>query len=109
MFMGKFLQLHLLTNYGPANLNRDDLNRPKTAIVGGVHRLRVSSQCLKRAWRTSEVFEVATGIRTKEMGSKIFSALLMDMNLLDILEGKDSAMAKKSEISEKDAKEWAWK
>lgn len=49
--MKKFTQLHLLTSYPPANLNRDDLGRPKTAVMGGVNRLRVSSQSLKRAWR----------------------------------------------------------
>jgi len=107
--MSNFIQLHLLTNYGPANLNRDDLNRPKTAIVGGVQRLRVSSQCLKRAWRTSEVFESATGKRTKEMGGKILSALMTDMTLEDVLAGKDISTAVKSEIPEKDAKDWAWK
>jgi CT1975-like protein. len=32
--MKKFLQIHVLTSYPPANLNRDDLGRPKTAIVG---------------------------------------------------------------------------
>jgi CRISPR system Cascade subunit CasC len=54
---GRYLQLHLLTAYPPSNLNRDDLNRPKTAMMGGTNRLRVSSQCLKRNWRTSEVFK----------------------------------------------------
>jgi len=91
--MSNFIQLHLLTNYGPANLNRDDLNRPKTAIVGGVQRLRVSSQCLKRAWRTSEVFEIALGghigTRTKAMGVKIYNELV------------------KGGVKEKDAKDWA--
>ena len=57
--MSRFVQLHLLTSYPPANLNRDDLGRPKTAVVGGTERLRISSQSLKRAWRTSEVFESA--------------------------------------------------
>ncbi len=51
-----FLQLHLLTAHAPSNLNRDDANRPKTAIFGGEPRLRISSQSLKRAWRTSAVF-----------------------------------------------------
>src|SRR5882757_8043243 len=54
--MSHFLQLHLLTFYPPSNLNRDDTGRPKTATVGGVPRLRISSQALKRAWRTSPVF-----------------------------------------------------
>ena len=91
--MGKFLQIHLLTDYGPSNLNRDDLNRPKTAIVGGVQRLRISSQCLKRSWRTSEIFESALsghiGKRTKEMGKTVYDKLIA------------------GSISEKDAKEWA--
>ena len=77
--MQRFLQLHLLTSYPPANLNRDDLGRPKTATLGGALRLRVSSQSLKRAWRTSEVFESALaghiGTRTKRLGVKIFEDL----------------------------------
>lgn len=55
--MSRFIQIHLLTSYPPANLNRDDLGRPKTAKMGGVDRLRASSQANKRAWRTSEIFE----------------------------------------------------
>lgn len=54
--MSRFVQLHLLTAYPPSNLNRDDSGRPKTAIMGGAQRLRISSQSLKRAWRTSDVF-----------------------------------------------------
>lgn len=57
----RFLQLHLLTFYPPANLNRDDTGRPKSAVIGGEPRLRVSSQALKRAWRTSDVFLNAIG------------------------------------------------
>lgn len=71
--MGHFIQLHLLTAYPPANLNRDDMGRPKTAIMGGVKRLRVSSQSLKRTWRTSDLFLNALdghhGKRTKKIGA----------------------------------------
>jgi CRISPR system Cascade subunit CasC len=78
--MSRFLQLHLLTAYPPSNLNRDDLGRPKTAIMGGAQRLRVSSQSLKRAWRTSDVFKSALsnnlGVRTKEMGKGIYKKLI---------------------------------
>jgi len=77
--MSRFVQLHLLTSYPPANLNRDDLGRPKTAMMGGEPRLRVSSQSLKRAWRTSDVFADSLkghiGTRTKEMGIRIFDRL----------------------------------
>lgn len=78
--MSRFIQLHLLTSYPPSNLNRDDLGRPKTAIHGGRQRLRVSSQCLKRRWRTSDLFEEAfsdhMGTRTKEMGRHIYQRLI---------------------------------
>ncbi|HOP48600.1 MAG TPA: type I-E CRISPR-associated protein Cas7/Cse4/CasC [Desulfobacteraceae bacterium] len=77
--MSRFVQIHILTSYPPANLNRDDLGRPKTAKMGGVDRLRASSQTHKRSWRTSEIFEKAMGEhigkRTKEMGLKIYEKL----------------------------------
>lgn len=77
--MSRFLQLHLLTSYPPANLNRDDLGKPKTAMMGGVQRLRISSQSLKRAWRTSdtfgEVLKGSVGTRTKRMGQQIYERL----------------------------------
>lgn len=78
--MTQFIQLHLLTAYPPSNLNRDDLGRPKTAIVGGTERLRISSQSLKRAWRTSEHFESALGefkgTRTKRLGAEVYQRLI---------------------------------
>lgn len=75
--MGRFIQLHLLTSYAPANLNRDDQGSPKTAKVGGYDRLRVSSQCLKRTWRTSDIFEnaIAKGTRTKMIGKYAYEKL----------------------------------
>lgn len=78
--MSRFLQLHLLTFFPPANLNRDDTGRPKTATVGGATRLRLSSQALKRAWRTSPVFETALaghmGTRTQRFGETVEKHLL---------------------------------
>lgn len=91
--MSRFVQLHLLTSYPPANLNRDDLGRPKTAMMGGEPRLRVSSQSLKRAWRTSDVFADSlkghVGTRTKEMGIEVFKQL------------------REKGIAKKDALDWA--
>ena len=77
--MSEFIQIHPLTAYPPACLNRDDLGRPKTAHVGNRERLRISSQCLKRAWRTSDLFrdyrEQGMGVRTKEMGLLLYKLL----------------------------------
>ncbi len=50
----KFIQIHSLTSYGPALLNRDDAGFAKRIPFGGISRTRVSSQCLKRHWRTHE-------------------------------------------------------
>jgi CRISPR system Cascade subunit CasC len=89
MTTGRFLQLHILTSYPPANLNRDDLGRPKTAVVGGTNRLRVSSQCLKRTWRTSDVFHNSLlgniGLRTKSLGKYIYAAFVLNRPLSAVL------------------------
>lgn len=80
--MTEFLQLHAITCYPPANLNRDDLGRPKTAVFGGRSRLRISSQSLKRAWRQSAVFESAVGEfkgwRTRSMAKEWVYEVLKD-------------------------------
>ena len=49
-----FVNFHVLISHSPSCLNRDDMNMQKTAVFGGVNRVRVSSQSLKRAMRTSE-------------------------------------------------------
>lgn len=73
--MSKFLQLHFLTPYPPSNPNRDDLGRPKTAMLGGTTRQRISSQAIKRAIRTSDVFVNSltghTGSRTQRIGEVV--------------------------------------
>jgi len=49
--MKHLLEIHILQNFAPSNLNRDDTGSPKDAIFGGYRRGRISSQCLKRAAR----------------------------------------------------------
>ena len=51
------IEVHMLQNHAPSNLNRDDTGSPKEAVFGGYKRARISSQCLKRSIRRSEVFE----------------------------------------------------
>jgi CRISPR system Cascade subunit CasC len=45
------LELHLIQNFAPSNLNRNDTGAPKDCIFGGSRRARISSQCFKRAMR----------------------------------------------------------
>lgn len=47
------VELHIIQNFAPSNLNRDDTGAPKDCEFGGVRRARISSQCLKRAVRTA--------------------------------------------------------
>ena len=49
--MKTIIEIHVLQNFAPSNLNRDDTGAPKDALFGGTRRARVSSQCLKRAVR----------------------------------------------------------
>lgn len=73
--MTTFLQFHLLTSFGPSNPNRDDQGRPKQAMVGGVPRLRMSSQSVKRALRESSFFALDLkghiGTRTKQLHDRL--------------------------------------
>ena len=77
--MNHFLQFHYLTIYPLSNPNRDDLGRPKSASYGGVPRLRISSQALKRAARLSDVMQIALeghmGERTQRIGEVIRDTL----------------------------------
>ncbi len=52
--MPRFLQLHTLTSYPAALLNRDDVGFAKRLPFGSSERVRISSQCLKRHWRRAD-------------------------------------------------------
>lgn len=75
------IQIHMLQNYAPSNLNRDDTGAPKTAMFGGHRRGRISSQCIKRSIRTSPAFaerfsaDNLLAVRTKRLPMLVDSAL----------------------------------
>ena len=74
-------EIHMLKNYPPTNLNRDDTGAPKTCVFGGVTRGRISSQCLKRSWRTSDLFKTEVGeenlgVRTRKLPALVADKLL---------------------------------
>lgn len=72
------IELHLLQNFPPSCLNRDDTNTPKTCEFGGVTRARVSSQCWKRAIREHfrDNAPERRGIRSKRLKSEIITGLV---------------------------------
>lgn len=74
------IEIHILQNHAPSNLNRDDTGSPKTAMFGGVPRARISSQCIKRSIRRSDVFRSALdgqlAVRTRQLPELVREALL---------------------------------
>ena len=54
MAISRFLQIHTLHSYPAALLNRDDSGLAKRMPFGDAVRTRISSQCLKRHWRSTQ-------------------------------------------------------
>ncbi len=66
------IEIHIIQNHSPNNLNRDDLGAPKTCYFGGVLRSRISSQAIKRSIRTSaELQDLLGGVRTRRLAELI--------------------------------------
>ena len=64
------IDIHALQTVPPSLINRDDTGAPKSAIVGGVPRQRVSSQAWKRAIRRyfeNEIGSEAVGVRSRNI------------------------------------------
>ena len=100
-------EIHMLKNYPPTNLNRDDTGAPKTCLFGGVMRGRVSSQCLKRSWRTSpsfraEIGDENLGIRTRKL-PVLVAEKLVEMGVTQ--EFADAIQPRLTGIGNKEGKE----
>lgn len=79
-----FVNFHVLISHSPSCLNRDDMNMQKNAVFGGVRRVRISSQSLKRAMRKSDYYLAHLGHpsqRTREL-SKLLP------KYVDVLQGR---------------------
>jgi CRISPR system Cascade subunit CasC len=82
--MKTLIEIHVLQNFAPSNLNRDDTGAPKDAFFGGRRRARISSQCLKRAVReffkektTDGLFDTnAIAVRTKRLQDDLVRLLI---------------------------------
>lgn len=78
-----FVELHILQNFAPSCLNRDDTNTPKDCEFGGFRRARISSQCIKKAIRDKfkemkEKWGFNLGNRTKFLSNQIADLLAND-------------------------------
>ena len=71
------VEFHILQSFPVTCLNRDDVGAPKTAVVGGVTRARVSSQCWKRQVRLAmPQFGIRLAVRTKKAEELFTNACL---------------------------------
>ena len=95
--MSLFIEFHLIQNFAPSNLNRDDTGAPKDAIFGGQRRARVSSQCFKRAIRlkAAESGNIPTefgSVRTKKL-KELLTLRLADLGHAEAGAQIDTALA----------------
>lgn len=94
------IEFHILQSFPVTCLNRDDVGAPKTAVIGGSLRARVSSQCWKRAVRQEMAgFGIKLAHRTKH------SAELFTQACLSAGATQDQADACGSKMSELLAKD----
>lgn len=84
------IEIHIIQNHAPSNLNRDDTGSPKECFFGGARRGRISSQCLKRSIRRSKLFqqelEGHLATRTRRLPELIRDRFTNDAMLKDYAE-----------------------
>ncbi len=99
--MKTLIEIHVLQNFAPSNLNRDDTGAPKDAFFGGTRRARVSSQCDKRAVRQFFDEKVLEGVfsadelavRTKRVFQAIADALSGKRDRAEVLAKAEIALS----------------
>ena len=81
------VELHIIQNFAPSNLNRDDSNTPKDCEFGGYRRARISSQCIKRSVRRHDAFKKAVqnakgnlSVRTKRIIGKLAELIVNEQS-----------------------------
>ncbi|HXG84296.1 MAG TPA: type I-E CRISPR-associated protein Cas7/Cse4/CasC [Pyrinomonadaceae bacterium] len=85
------LELHLIQNFAPSNLNRSDTGAPKDCIFGGSRRARISSQCFKRAMREYFKDNFAAQNNLAERSTRLVEELASQIEKA----GKDKSEAKR--------------
>jgi len=94
--MKHLLEIHILQNFAPSNLNRDDTGSPKDAFFGGVRRARISSQCLKRAVR---MYFRQSGLLDDQHQAERTKRLVKEIQDRLVAKGKDPDQAEQAAIA----------
>ena len=99
--MKTLIEIHVLQNFAPSNLNRDDTGAPKDALFGGTRRARISSQCIKRSVRDffchkreDGIFSPdEIGVRTKRIYQAIADLLKEKRDISDTITKAKTALS----------------
>lgn len=91
----KSIELHIIHSFPATNLNRDDTGNPKDCVFGGAHRLRVSSQCFKRAIRHQPVFQATTEVENGERTKRLIETIAKGLQKSSKNEAKNKDLATK--------------
>ena len=98
------IELHLLQNFPPSCLNRDDTGQPKEFKFGSYRRARISSQCIKHAIRKD--FTTSNRIATEHRASRTQRILKRTADLLnkqsDTIAGQVEAALKECDLKLKE-------
>lgn len=76
--MGNFVAIHILKQYNPGTFNRGENGEAKQIIIGGVDRVRFSSQCQKRAIRELMACDEIRSAHIEKLISKILDIRVND-------------------------------
>jgi len=89
----RFIQIHNLTSYPSALLNRDDAGFAKRLPFGSAVRTRISSQCLKRHWRT---FQGESSLSSLDVPETVRSRYTFERKIVEPLvqQGIDEAIVR---------------
>lgn len=93
-----FLQIHTLTSFAAALLNRDDAGLAKRIPFGNAERMRVSSQCLKKHWRDElhRAIDLPGGIRSRMFFEReVFRRAIADGVAVETAKQMTEALLKK--------------
>jgi CRISPR system Cascade subunit CasC len=106
----RFIQIHSLTSYPASLLNRDDVGFAKRIPFGGSVRTRISSQCLKRHWRTFDgdaslrtIPDTEMSVRSRRTFDKFVFSPLVEAGI-DEATARDCTTALMAEVLGKSAK-----
>jgi len=93
-YKGMNVEFHILQSFPVTSLNRDDVGSPKTAVVGGVTRARVSSQAWKRQIRGAlQGFGISLAVRTKYVANILYDLMIKDGAAEEQAKGASEAIA----------------